>query len=131
MTTDTQIQSLIALRYVQSHLEDSEAIREAIQELEGILQIPKKIMKTKTNQEIVERFMKVKRFVTPETFLKEALELKDKQARQEKIELVEGAPIEPEIFVHFEKDGIMKGVISSKSLEEWKTEKLTQLKNES
>lgn len=38
MTTDTQIQALIALRYVQSHLDDSEAIREAIKELEGILQ---------------------------------------------------------------------------------------------
>ena len=38
MTTDTQIQALLALRYVQSHLEDNEAIREAIKELEGILQ---------------------------------------------------------------------------------------------
>ena len=38
MTTDTQIQALIALRYVQSHLEDSEAIREAIKELQEILQ---------------------------------------------------------------------------------------------
>ena len=84
-------------------------------------------MKTKTNQEIMVELQTRGRFKSPkevDRYFLEALEAKDEQARQEKIELVERMPNKNSFLA---KGEYYKNYFDT--MMEWQAKKLTQLKD--